>query len=80
MAYWGTDDESIWSLSLKERQPLLLLQGKHDDGQSEDQSLSRTSEGYANHVSTWQTTDKRCQLMNSLHVLNIHYIFYSLFV
>lgn len=56
LSYWGTDDESIWSLSLKERQPLLLLQGKHDDGQSEDQSLSRTGEGDSNHVPTWQTT------------------------
>lgn len=67
MSYWGTDDESIWSLSLKEGQPFLLLQGKHDDGQSEDQSLTRTSEGYADHVPTWQTTKKHEQFTFTQH-------------
>lgn len=50
MSYRGADDEAVGPLPLVERQPLLLLQGEHDDGQSEDQSFSRTGEGYANHV------------------------------
>lgn len=80
MSYWGTNDKSIRPLSLKERQPFLLLQGKHDDGQSEDQRLSRTGEGYANHVSTWQTTNNKHRQFKSLHALNIHYIFSCLFI
>lgn len=58
-SYWRTDDKPIRSLSLKERQSFLLLQRKHDDRQSEDQSLSWSSEGDSNHVSTWKTTDKQ---------------------
>lgn len=58
-SYWRTDDKPIRSLSLKERQSFLLLQCKHDDRQSEDQSLSWSSEGDSNHVSTWKTTDKQ---------------------
>lgn len=51
MSYGGTDDEAVGPLLLVEGQPLLLLQREHDDGQSEDKSLSRTGEGNANHVS-----------------------------
>lgn len=51
MSYRGADYETVGPLPLVERQPLLLLQGEHDDGQSEDQSFSRTGEGYANHIS-----------------------------
>lgn len=51
MSYRGADDETVGPLPLAERQPLLLLQGEHDDRQSEDQSFSGTGEGYANHVS-----------------------------
>lgn len=59
MSYWRTDDKSIWSLSLKEWKPLFLFQGKHDDGQSENQRLPWSSERDANHVPTWQTIAKQ---------------------
>lgn len=68
MSYWRTDDESVWSLSLKEWQAFFLFQGEHDNRQSKDQSLSWTSKGNTNHVPTWQTTDKHCHLMNNLHI------------
>lgn len=77
MSYWRTDDESIWSLLLKERQPFLLLQGKHDDGQSEDQSLSRASEGDANHVPTRQTTENSNNTF-TCYTYTVH--IYTLFV
>lgn len=66
--YWRTDDESVWSLSFKERQPLFLLQSKHDDRQREHQSLSGSSEGNSNHVSTWQTTHTQ----TNKHKLSAH--------
>lgn len=55
MPYRGADDEAVGPLPLVEGQPLLLLQGEHDDGQSEDESFSRTGEGNANHVPAWKT-------------------------
>lgn len=62
MSYWGADDEAVWPLPLVEGQPLLLLQGEHDDGQGEDKSFSRTGEGDANHVPAWKTEHiKTCQ-------------------
>ena len=46
-----------------------MLQCKHHDGQSENQSLSWSSESNANHVPAWQTVDKQDQFIYMLHVL-----------